>query len=244
MPGMAFMRANREVGALAQRRAKRLLVAAVAEQRRRDRVLRRPVAAQPTVRQLLDRGQQLVQPRIPADHHPAGAPPRSEIRLREARERDDRGIRREAAHRRHGTVVREVAVDLVGQQHETVPLGHVDERAPRGVGIHRAGRIVRVDDDQRARARGDERFEVVEIGLPAVRRVRPVIARVRADLREHGGVERIRRHRHEHRVAWIDQRGQRQLDPFRGAGSDEHAIRVGGESLSASSRRPRLRAPG
>ena len=37
-----------------------------------------------------------------------------------------------------------------------------------GVGIDRAGRVVRVDDDQRPRARRDERLEVLEIRQPPV----------------------------------------------------------------------------
>ena len=152
----------------------------------------------------------------------------------------------EAAHRLHGPVVREIAVDLVSQQHETMALGQVDERATRGVRVDRPGGIVRVDDDQRPGAGRDERRNVIEIRLPAVRRVFAVVARFRPDFREHGRVEWVGRKRHQDGVAGIDQGGQRQFDALGGAGGDEHAIRVRRKSLAAPIGRhgfPRLGNP-
>ena len=47
--------------------------------------------------------------------HPAGAPAGREVRLRQAREGDDRRVGIEAADRRDRAVVAEIAVDLVGE---------------------------------------------------------------------------------------------------------------------------------
>ena len=66
--------------------------------------------------------------------------------------------------------------------------------------------------------------DVVEIGLPAARRIRAIEDRLRSDFREHRGVKRIRRDRNEDLVAWPRERRQRKLDPFGRAGRDHHAI--------------------
>ena len=99
-PGIAFSTLGRERARARPARARNVdLMRAVAGQRRGDRVLHRSRAAQPAVRQLLDRRERVVEPRRRADHQPAGAPARREIRLRQARERDDRrvGIERRRA---------------------------------------------------------------------------------------------------------------------------------------------------
>ena len=96
---------GRDARALGQRRAERHLVRAVAGQRRGDGVLHRSRTAQPAVGQLLDRRQRVVEPRRRADDEPAGAPARREIRLRQARERDDRRVGIERAQQRHRPVV-------------------------------------------------------------------------------------------------------------------------------------------
>ena len=54
----------------------------------------------------------------------------------------------------------------------------------------------------------------------------PIEHRPRADLGEHGGIERIRRHRDQHFVARPRERGEGELDAFRGPRGDDHAIRV------------------
>ena len=99
-----------------------------------------------------------------------------------------------------------------------------DQRAARGLRIDRAGGIVRIDHDERARLRGDQALDVIEIGLPIVGVIGLVVRRLRADLGEDRGVERIRRRRHEHFFAFVDDSREGQLDPFRRARRDQHAI--------------------
>ena len=72
-----------------------------------------------------------------------------------------------AAMRRHRAVETQVGIDLVGEQRKVVLVGEIDQRAA-GLGrIRRAGRVVRIDDDQRARRRRDQAAQVFEIRLPA-----------------------------------------------------------------------------
>ena len=69
------------------------------------------------------------------------------------------------------TVEREVGVDLVGEQRKVVAVGQLDERAPNVDRVGRAGRVVRVDDDERARRRRDQAADVLDVGHPAAGRV-------------------------------------------------------------------------
>jgi hypothetical protein len=102
MPSMAFK--PLVVSSRARERAsKPSLVRAVARERRRDGVLHRAGAAEPAVGELLDGRQQVVvEPRRAAHRHPAGAPARREVGLRQRRERDDRRVRIEARQRGTG----------------------------------------------------------------------------------------------------------------------------------------------
>ena len=112
-----------------------------------------------------------------------------------------------------------------------MPVGEVEQCASRFCGVDRAGRVVRVDDDERARRRGDEALQVIQIGHPATRRIEPVALRFRVELREHGRVERIGRHRHEHFAAAFHHGAQRELDAFRRARGHEHTIRADRKSV-------------
>ena len=204
----------------------------IAGERAGDGVLHRHRAAQPAVGQLLHRRDDIIQAGRAAARHPARAPAGREVRLREARERDDRRIRIEVAVGLDGAVEAEVAVDLVGEDEQAVLVGEVQQGAP-GLGrVDRAGRVVGVDDDERARRRRDEALQVIEIRHPAARRVEPVVLRLGVELGQHGRVQRIGRHRHEHFAARVDDRAERQLDPFRGSRGDEDAIGGDRESVA------------
>ena len=72
-----------------------------------------------------------------------------------------------ARDRRDRTVEGEIGVDLVGEERKAVLLGDLDQRASHVGRIHRAGRIVRIDGDERARGRGDQAADVIEIRQPA-----------------------------------------------------------------------------
>ena len=84
----------------------------------------------------------------PADGSP---PPGSQVGLRQARERDDRGVRIEQPERCDRTVETEIAVNLIGQDHEAVIVGELEQRTPCVGWVNRTSRIVGIDDDQRPR---------------------------------------------------------------------------------------------
>ena len=67
--------------------------------------------------------------------------------------------------------------------------------------------------------------QVFEVRQPVRRGIGAVIPGQRADFRQNRGVQRIGRRRHQHLVALVDERAQRQLDAFRRARRDEDAIR-------------------
>ena len=197
---------------------------AIAAERRRNRVFHRSGRAEAPVRELLDGSQDVVQAVRASDRHPPGTPSRRKVRLRQRREGNDRRVGIEACHRRDRAGVGEIAVDLVGEQRNVVRVGELDERAACLGRIGRTGWIVGIDDDERARGGRDQAADVIEIGLPPVRRVRPVEDRARANLRENSRVQRVGRRGHEHFVPAFRERGQGQLDALGGAGSDDDAI--------------------
>ena len=105
-----------------------------------------------------------------------------------------------------------------------MPIGELDQRAPDGRRIYRTRRVVRIDDDEHARACADEASQMIEIGEPVAIGIGAVVARLRGNLGEDGRVQRVRRRRHEHFIAFVNERIERQLDPFGRAGRNEHAV--------------------
>ena len=226
MPSIALSRSTVSADRSRSRLAKQLLVRSVAVERGDDGVLHRRGAAQASVRQLLDRGEHVVEPLGAADREPSRSPPRRQVGLRQRRERDDRRIRIDARDRVHRSLEREVGVDLVGEQRDVVIVGERDELAPHLRRIHRAGRIVRIDDHQGAGRGADQPLDLLDVRQPLLFGSGVIEHRPRADLGEHRGVERIGRHRDQHFVARPGERGEGELDPLRGPRGDDHAIRV------------------
>ena len=60
---------------------------------------------------------------------------------------------------------------------------------------------------------------MIEIRKPVAIGIGAVVARLRGNLREDGGVQRICRRRDQHFIAFVDERVERELDPFRRARS-------------------------
>ena len=139
---------------------------AVAVERRDDRVFHRRRAAQAAVRQLLDRAEHVVHPLAAADGEPSRSPSRREVRLRQRRERDHRRVGIELRDRVNRAVEGEIGVDLVGEQRDVVIVGDLQQLAPHGGRIGAAGRIVRIDDDQRARGRADQPSNLAGVRHP------------------------------------------------------------------------------
>ena len=126
-PGIARRRSTRQRRALLERRAKRRLVRPIARQRRGDGVLHRDGAAQAAVRQLPDRRRHVVEAR----RAPTAIQPVRQPGARYAFDRLENEMiaasGSKTADRRHRAVVAEIAVNLVGQHRETVPLGEIDQ---------------------------------------------------------------------------------------------------------------------
>ena len=149
-------------------------MAAVAVERRGDRVFHRPGRAQPSVRQLLHRRQHIVQTIGAAHRHPAGAPAGREVRLRERGERNHRRVGVGLGDRRQRAIESNVGVDLVGKERHVVRLGDVYERPAYRWRIDGARRVVRIDRDEGSCLRVDQAANVIEVRQPAVRRIRTV----------------------------------------------------------------------
>ena len=100
---------------------------------------------------------------------PADAQPRQPVRLREPA-RDDRAIVAPPDRRRLAAVALGAAVDLVGQHPRAVP----SRDGAQPIEIRRleprAGRVVRIADDDELRARRHQALERVEVDPPCRRR--------------------------------------------------------------------------
>ena len=130
------------------------LMRSVAGQRGGDRVLHRAGTAQAAVGQFLDRRERRIEPRRRSDGHPSGTPAGREIRLRQARVGNDRrvvdrGPPSAAPGRRTPDRRRPRRRGSRGRAFRDLD----QRRAASASRIDRAGRIVRIDHDERARLR-------------------------------------------------------------------------------------------
>ena len=142
-------------------------------------------------------------------------------------ERQDSTIRR---HRRHrdvlGVVVEDLVVDLVGQQQQLMlarQIGHLREDF---AAVHRAGRVVRVDHDERLGAVGDLGLQVGDVGLPALGLVAQVVHRGAAGQRGRRRPQRVVRRGDQHLVAVVEQRLQRHRDQLGDAVAEVDVVDV------------------
>ena len=143
---------------------------------------------------------------LAGQHQPADAIAAAAVVLRQAvvgQKKDVVGQRGDG--RVSGTVVQGLVVDLVGAHHQLVLAGDLDDPAQQIGRIKRAGRVVRVDDDDGAGAFGDLGAYVVEIGQPAGALVAQVVARRAAGERHPGRPQRIVRRRDQHLVTDVEQ---------------------------------------
>ena len=104
-------------------------------------------------------------------------------------------------------------------------VGQFDELAPDVKRVGGSRRVVRVDDDEGARRGSDQAPHVFDVWHPSARRIRPVKDRASANFGQYSRVQWIGRYRDKDFVARLGERGQRQLDPFRGSRRDYYAIR-------------------
>ncbi|MNM78652.1 hypothetical protein D3C81_905620 [compost metagenome] len=111
-----------------------------------------------------------------------------------------------------GFVVEDLVVDLVGEQHKIVLARQFDDVHQDFLRIHRAGRVVRVDQHQCLGIGGDLRLHVVNVGEPAGLLVAQVVHRLAAAERHGGGPQRVVGGRDQHFVAVVQQRLHRHDD--------------------------------
>src|SRR6478736_1847798 len=88
-------------------------------------------------------------------------------------------------------VVQDGVVHLVDQDQQVVPTGQLQQPQQCLPGVHGAGRIVRVDDHQRAGGGCDLRADVVQIGGPAAFLVAPVVNGLSTTEVDRTGPERV-----------------------------------------------------
>jgi hypothetical protein len=138
--------------------------------------------------------------------HPAGAVAAGPVVLRQAVEADGQHVLRQRRDRGvRDAVVKHLVVHLVGIDDQVVLARDLDDFLQHLVGIHGAGRIVRIDDDDGARLRRDLGADVGQIRHPARALVAQVMARRAAGKADRSGPQRVIRGRHQHFVAVVEQ---------------------------------------
>ena len=123
-----------------------------------------------------------------------------------------------------GTIVEDLVVDLVGKDDQAVLAGDLEDLLQQVIRIQRAGGVVGVDDDDGARALGDLGADVVQIRQPARAFITHVVhgrATREADRRR---PQRVIRRGHQHLVARVQQRVERQHDQLAHAVADIDVI--------------------
>ena len=201
-------------------------------------MLHRTGTAQAPIGELFDGGERRVEPRRRSTAiHPA--PARREIRFRRARVGDDRRVEIERCHRRNRSLIRQIAIDLVGEHHEAMFFSDGDELATDFVRIERWGYS---DRSRRAHAWPARSSDGCHRDPAATHGSDPCGSKRRHDLREHRGIQRIGRRGDEDRFAFVDDGRQRRASSPPSAGGDEDAIGETGHAARAQNRRPRLRA--
>ena len=79
-------------------------------------------------------------------------------------------VSRQSVANRHelGVVVENLVVDLVGHHDEVVLLGEASQSRERLAAIHRTRRVVRIDDDECARLRRDQRRDGIHVRIERI----------------------------------------------------------------------------
>ena len=163
----------------------------------------------------------------PGDDEPARAVAGDAVGLGEAVEGEAQQVGRERGDRDvHGVVEEDAVVDLVGEQQQRVLAGDLDDPLEHLARVHRARRVVRVDDDDRLRARRHLGADVLEVGLPAVLLVAEVVHRRAAAEARHRGPQRVVRGGDQHLVALVEERLHHHRDELGDAVAEEHVVRT------------------
>ena len=166
--------------------------------------------------------------RVAAQHRPADPPAAGAVDLGQAAEAEAGQVAGQRRDRLEGiAVVQDVVIDLVDHQQQPVALGDGDDAFEDLARVVGARRVVRVDQHDRAGARGHQRFDLLRVRQEAVVAVALVIDR--AAVVEDGGraPQRVVGRGHQHFLARVEQGAQRDVDQFADAVADEYPFRRG-----------------
>lgn len=145
-----------------------------------DRVLRRHIGTHSHVGQQFDAFDETRRPlEWSGDGQPSGSEPADAVGLGQPRVCQTQNV--SPGHRRkvcHGSaVVDDLLVDLVGEEHQVMLAGNVDEALQHLRRVDGARRIVGIDDDNPSGARRDPGFQIVEVRCPALAFIGEVVNR-------------------------------------------------------------------
>ena len=161
------------------------------------------------------------------EHHPSRAQTCGEVGLGQPVEGDGEQVRGEG---RDADVLRVVVedpvVDLVGQQQQVVLAGDLHDALQGLPRVHRAGGVVRIDDDDRA---GLVRYlgaEIIQIRIPGGVLVAPVVDGRSTGERRRRGPQRVVGHGDENLVARAQQSGGHHEDQLGDPVTEEYIVGV------------------
>jgi len=125
-----------------------------------------------------------------------------------------------------GVIVEDLVVDLIGEDDEPVLAGDLNEIEQEIGAVDRAGRVIRVDDDDSLGPRGDLLLDVLEIRVPVGRLVAHVVDGPAACQVDGSGPERVVRSRDKDLVAVVEECLHGLGDKLRAAVADEDIVHV------------------
>ena len=161
------------------------------------------------------------------DDQPAGAVTSDPVGLGQAVEGQAQQVRAQARDVDVlGVVVEDFVVDLIGQDEEGVLAGHVHDLLQDLLGVHRAGRVIRVDHHDCLGALGDLGADVLDGGVPVVFLVAQVVHRLTAGQGRRRRPQRVVRGRDEDLVAVVEQGLHRHRDQLGHAVTQEDVLDV------------------
>lgn len=173
---------------------------------------------------MLQRGDAL---RVAGQQRPAHAPAAGAMHLGQAGEGDARHLAGQRRQRlEDGPVVEDLVVDLIDHQQQLMLGGDGDDALEQLARVGRAGGVVGVDQHDGAGAAGHQRLDLRRIGQEAVGRIALVVHRAAVVEDGRGRPQRIVGRGHQHFVARVEQRAQRQVDQLGHAVADEHPVRM------------------
>ncbi len=124
-------------------------------------------------------------------------------------------------------VINDLVVDLVSENDQIVLTGDFDHFQQEFGAVHRAGRVVRVDQHDPAGTRCDFGFDVIQIRIPVGLLITDVMYRATTGQRHGGSPERIIRCRHQQFITVVQQCLHRHDDQLAGAITDINVVHIG-----------------